>query len=64
MRRRFRNHLNQLLEKKSEEVSQVSFQGVMPKQIFEKLPKNVNTKFRFRIVVEAEEIEKDELERV
>jgi hypothetical protein len=36
----------------------------MPKQIFEKLLKNVNTKFPFRIVVEAEEIEKDELERV
>lgn len=54
MRRWFRDYLKHLCEKRlDEESTLVSFEDLMPRQVYEKLLKNLNTRFRFKIVVEA-----------
>lgn len=57
MRKWFQRYLQHLCEEGiDEESSVVSFEDIMPRQIYEKLLRNLDTKFRFRIIVEVEKL--------
>jgi len=49
----FREYLENLLTSKPSKYV-IGFDDILPKQVYEKLLNNPNTKFHFRIVVEAE----------
>ncbi len=57
MREWFRRYLPGLVRKKQDnEPQEVFFEDLMPRQVFRRLSQDLNTRFRFRITVEAEEI--------
>ncbi|MEM0057891.1 MAG: hypothetical protein QW660_04590 [Candidatus Bathyarchaeia archaeon] len=56
MKRWFQELLKQLVEKRKEEPEIISFDDIIPKQVYERMLQNPMSKFRFRIIVEAEEI--------
>jgi len=57
MRRWFREYLKQKLQEKPEkEPVIISLEDMMPRQVFEKLLKNPDAKFHFKILVKAEEL--------
>lgn len=51
----FSEYLQSLLEEKSSPRI-VSFDDILPKQVYKKVLENPRTKFRFKIVVEVEEV--------
>lgn len=56
-RRWFREYLKRILEEKPEaEPCTISLDDLIPRKVFEELLQNPNTKFRFKVVVEAKEI--------
>lgn len=56
MRRWFKEYLIELVEKVEKKPEIISFDDIIPKEVYGRMPQNPMAKFRFRIVVEAEEI--------
>jgi hypothetical protein len=56
MRESFLEHLKQNLEEPNDQSFIVSLDDLIPKQVYRKLLENPNAKFRFKFVVEAEEV--------
>ncbi|MEM3726420.1 MAG: hypothetical protein QXK98_06115 [Candidatus Bathyarchaeia archaeon] len=56
MKRWFQELLKQLVEKRKEEPEIISFEDIIPKEVYERMLQRPLAKFRFRIIVEAEEI--------
>lgn len=53
----FRKYVEHNLERSSEaELPIISLDDLIPRQVFEKLLQDPNTKFRFKIVIEVKEI--------
>jgi len=56
MRRWFKEYLRELVEKVEKKPKIISFDDILPKEVYGRMLQNPMAKFRFRIVVEAEEI--------
>ncbi|MEM2202715.1 MAG: hypothetical protein QXG11_07290 [Candidatus Bathyarchaeia archaeon] len=55
MKRWFQTLLRQLTQKRKEEPVIISFEDIIPKEVYERMLQRPTTKFRFRIIVEADE---------
>jgi len=56
MRRWFRHYIQDLVIKKEKEKDLLIFEDLIPKQVYQRLLRHPDSKFRFKFTVEAKEI--------